>query len=184
MKPADFTLQPSHMMICPVVALRHLPDSERDVLRRFLSEHVRGMDERSDKRWRRLWGQIFKAEPGEGFVLSREEERSGPFHRRHRVVLERLFESQERFRHIDKLHDWLKVGGGFVTWEPGKDSKPVAIPRSTSFPQCSEDDMRESHAAMVDFLHTERAQRYLWKSVKPALRPAMLESVLLDPEHQ
>lgn len=174
----------SAILVCPVVPLRHLPDTERDVIRRFLFDHVRGLDKESDARWRRMWGNLWKAEPGEGFQLYLMEERSGPFHRRHRVILEKLFASQERYRHIDKLHDWLKVGAGFVTWAPGKDNKPVAIPRSTNFEDCSENDMREAHTAMVDYLHTERAQRFLWKNLKPAMRQGMLDAVLQSDERE
>ena len=170
--------KPAAILVCPIVPLRFLPDTERDVIRRFLFDHVRGMAKQDDKRWRRLWGRLWKAEPGEGFQLYVEEERSGPFHKRHRVILEKLFASQERFRHIDALHDWMKVGAYFVTWEEGKTGKPIPKPRSTAFPECSEDEMREAHAAMVDYLHTERAMRYLWKNLKPALRQGMLDAVL------
>ncbi len=174
--------RPAAMLICPVVALRHIPDAERDVIRRFLFDHVRGLDKQSDTRWRRLWGSLWAAEPGEGFQIAVSEERSGPFHRRHRAILETLFASQERFRHIDKLHDWIKVGAGFVTWAAGKDSKPVAIPRSTAFDECSENEIREFHAAMVDYLHTERAQRFLWRHLKPNARQDMLDSILQSHE--
>ena len=177
-------MKASSILICPVDPLRHLPPAEVEVVRRFLFQHIRGMDKQHDQRWRRLWGRIWNAEAGEGFRLLNDEERHGPFHRRHRVILERLFESQERFRHIDKLHDWLKTGAGFVTWEPGKDGKPVPIPRSTSFEACSEDELREFHEAMLEFLHTPYAQRRLWTHVKPSQRPAMLEAVLADPEAQ
>ena len=79
---------------------------------------------------------------------------------------------------------WLKVGAAFVDWQPGKDHKPVAIPKSTSFESCSDDEMREAHAAMLDYLHTERAQRFLWKNLKPAMRADMLQAVLADPLEQ
>lgn len=171
------------ILVCPMVSLNLMPQAEVDVVRRFLFQNVRGLSAQDDKRWKRLWGGLWNAAPGEGFQLYVAEERSGPFHRRHRVILEKLFASQERFRHIDKLHDWLKVGAGFVNWTPGKDHKPVATPRTTSFPETSEDEMREAHAAMVDFLHTERAQRFLWKCVKPSHRPEMLEAVLQSQEH-
>lgn len=174
--------KPAEMLICPIVPLRQIPDAEKDVIRRFLFDHVRGLDKESESRWRRLWGRFFAAEPGEGFQIAVTEERVGVFHRRHRAILESLFSSQERFRHIDKLHDWLKVGAGFVTWEPGKDSKPVAIPKSTSFDDCSEDEIREAHTAMVDYLHTERAQRFLWKNLKPSMRQEMLDSILQSHE--
>lgn len=168
----------SQILVCPVIPLRALPDRDKDVIRAFLFDHVRGLDSESEGRWRRLWGRFFAAEPGEGFQIAITEERVGPFHRRHRVILENLFSSQERFRHIDKLHDWLKVGAAFVTWEPGKDSKPVAIPRSTSFDDCSEDEMRKFHKDAIDYLHTERAQRFLWRHLKPNARQDMLDSIL------
>jgi hypothetical protein len=170
--------KPAAMLICPVVPLRQMPEAEKDVVRRFLFDHVKGMDRESEGRWRRMWGRFFAAEPGEGFQIAVTEERSGPFHRRHRAILETLFSSQERFRHIDKLHDWLKVGAGFVKWEAGKDNKPVAIPRSTGFAECSEDEIREAHKAMVDYLHEPRAQRFLWKHLKPNARQEMLDSIL------
>lgn len=174
----------SAILICPTVALSSLPDNERDVLRRFFTAHVRGMDAKNDKRWRRFIAQLWRAEPGEGFQLYRVEERSGPFHKRHRAILERLFQSQERFRLIDKLHDWVKVGAGFTTWEEGKTGKMVPRPRTTAFPECSEDDMREFHEAAVDFLHTERAQRFLWRHLKPAQRQEAIEAVLADPKER
>ena len=175
-------MKASSILVCPTVPLRQLPPGEVDVIRRFLFQHIDGLDAQSRARWRRLWGRIWSAEPGEGFPLYNAEERSGPFHRRHRVILERLFDSQERYRHIDKLHDFLKVGAGFVDWEAGRDHKPVAIPRSTSFPECSEDEMREFHKDALEFLHTPFAQRRLWTHVKPSQRPAMLEAVLADRE--
>lgn len=165
------------ILICPVVQLHTLPDQERDILRRFFTEHVRGMDAGNDKRWRRFVRDLFNAAPGEGFEILRKEERGGPFHRRHRVILQRLFDSQERFRNLDRLHDWIKVGAGHVDWIEGKPR-----PRSTSFDVCSEDEMREFHAAAVEYLETERAQRFLWRLVKAAQRPAMLEAVLSKPE--
>lgn len=174
--------KPSPILICPMVPLRQLPDNERDIIRRFLFDHVRGIGAKNDEAWHRLWNRITKADPGEGFQFFVLEERSGPFHRRHRVILEALFASQERFRLIDKLHDWLKVGAGFVTWAPGLDHKPVAIPRSTNFEDCSEQEMRRFHKDAIDYLHTERAQRFLWKKVKASQRPEMLEAVLNRPE--
>ena len=175
-------MKTSSILVCPMVPLRQIPANEVDVIRRFLFQNMRGLSERDDKRWRRLWGRFWAAEPGEGFQIMVAQERSGPFHRRHRALLEKLFASQERFRHIDALHDWMKVGAYWVTWEEGKTGKPVAKPKSTDFESCSEDEMREAHTAMVDYLHTERAQRFLWKNIKPAMRADMLEAALQPPE--
>lgn len=170
--------RPAAMLVCPMVSLRHLPEVEKDVIRRFLFDHMRGLDKKSEGRWRRLWSRFFAAEPGEGFQIAVSEERSGPFHKRHRAILEALFSCQERFNHINALHAWLKVGACFVTWGEGKTGKLVPIPRSTAFDVCSEDEIREAHKAMVDYLHEPRAQRYLWKHLKPNARQDMLDSIL------
>lgn len=172
--------KPSDILICPVVPLRQLPPAEVDVIRRFLFQHIRGMDAQNDKRWRRLWGNVWQAEAGESFQLLSMEERGGPFHRRHRAILDKLFQNQDAFTNIERLHDFLKIGAGFVIWEPGKDHKPVAIPRSTAFNVCDENEMREFHADMEEFLRTERAQRRLWRRVKPAARAEMVEAILSD----
>lgn len=170
----------SPILICPVIPLRQLPDTERDVLRRFLCEHVRGIDGDNDRRWRRLWRQIMQAEPGEGFQLYRHEERSGPFHRRHRVILDRLFHAQERYKLIEPMHDWLKLKAYFVTWGEGKQGQPMPVPRSTNFNDCSEDDMRDLHSRIVDLLHDPAIQRHLFPRVKAAQRQGMVDAVLGD----
>jgi len=174
--------KPTPIMFCPVIELNRLPMSELDVLRRFWTQHVRGMSRQDDKRLRRFVRRLFTAQAGEGFQLYIEEERSGPFHNRHRVILEKLFQSQERFKHIDALHDWLKLGAYWVTWGEGKNGNPIPKPRSTSFPECNEDQMREFHAAMVEYLHEPRSQRYLWKHLKPNQRAEMVETILAPPE--
>jgi hypothetical protein len=172
----------SSMLICPVVPLRQLPPGEVDVIRRFLFDHVRGIDSRSDRRWRRLWGRMWAAEPGEGFQIYNAEERSGRFHRRHRAILERLFDAQERYTQIEPMHDWLKLKAYFVTWGEGSRGQPLPIPRSTSFPKCSEDEIRELHARMVDLLHDARIQRHLFPRVKAAQRQGMVDAVLQPPD--
>ena len=174
----------SPILITKIHPLDHMPEADKAVVRRFLFDGVRGLDEKHDRRWKRFWSRIWNSEPGEVFQLVNVIERNAPFHRRHRAILERLFASQERFRNIDALHDWMKIGAYWVTWEEGKSGKPIPKPRSTSFEVCSDDQMREAHAAMVDFLHTERAQRFLWRNLKPAMRAEMLESTLKDPNER
>jgi hypothetical protein len=167
------------ILIYPAVPLQDLPDAERDVIRRFWTEYLRGQTAVDHKRWLRLGGALFNAAPGEGFQLYRVEERSGPFHRRHRIILERLFEMQEAFpsfASIDAMHDWLKLRTWFVEWKDGK-----ASPRSTAFPKCSEDEIREFHNRLVDYLHTPHAQRKLFPNVPPAMRHEMVDAVLRNP---
>jgi hypothetical protein len=174
----------STILICPTVQLQRLPVGERDVLRRFFTMHLVGMDPENDRRWRRFVRDLFNAEAGEGFQILRYEERGGPYHRMHRAFLTRLYDSQERYRLKDKLHAWLKLGAGFVEWQEGREPGTLwPRPRSTAFHKCSEDEIREFHDAAVDYLRTERAQRFLWRHLKSDQRMAMLEAVLEgDPE--
>ena len=167
----------SPILICPTVPLGSLPDAERDVLRAFFTMHVRGMDQANDRRWRRFVRALFNAEPGEGFQLYRLEQRSGPFHRRHRAILERLFEVQERYPNVDALHDYLKLKCWFVEWVDGKPK-----PRSTSFDTCSEDEIRELHDRIVHLLHDPHVQRKLFPQVPARLRAEMVDAVLADPK--
>lgn len=175
-------MKASAILIAPTVQLHRLPDPERDVLRRFFTEHVRGMDRKHDRRWRRFVKDLFNAAPGEGFQIYRAEERGGPFHRRHRVILQRLFDSQERYTNVDAMHDALKLRCYFVTWEEGKTGRPIPKPRSTAFDECSEDEIRELHTAMVDLLQTPHIQRLLWPHLKFPQRAEMVEAVLRNPD--
>lgn len=166
----------SAILVAPMVPLRMLPDQERDVLRRFFTEHVRGMDAKHHRRWVRFVRDLFNAEAGEGFQLYRAEERGGPYHRMHRAVLTRLFDSQERYPSIDALHDWLKLKCWFVEWADGKPR-----PRSTAFDVCSEDDLREFHNAMVDLLREPGTGRRFWPHLTVAQRHEMVDAILRDP---
>ena len=101
--------KPSAILVCPQVALRMLPAAEREVVSRFLFDNIRGLDEKHDKRWRRLWGRFWKADPGEVFHLEIVVDRSGPFHRRHMAMEQALFDRQERWRRLDDMRWWLKT---------------------------------------------------------------------------
>lgn len=174
----------SPMLICPMVKLAALPDAERDVLRRGLTEHVQGIDTDSNRRWRRFVYQLSKAEPGETFELVRAEPRSLPFHKRHRAILDRLFAAQERYRLLDGLHDYLKVKTHFVTWGENRHGNPICVPRSTAWDVASEDEIREFHGRMVDYLHDPECQKHLWRHLPAARRAEMVETVLAKPEEQ
>lgn len=163
----------SAIMIAPRIRLRQLPPEEKDVLRRFFTEYVRGVDARHQKRWSRWARNLFQSEPGEGSLLYSAEERGGPFHRMHRAVLSRLFHGQERHSNEAALHDWLKLKCWFVNWIDGKPQ-----PRSTSYDECSEDEIREFHEQMVDLLHQPWCQRYFWPHLNTTLRAEMVQTIL------
>jgi hypothetical protein len=180
----------SGIIIRAAFDLQRLPEAEKDVVRRFLFEHVQGLNRQHQKRWMRLWGRIFNAGPDELHQLMDGEEREGRYHRMHRAVLTRLFESQERFPNEERLHDWLKVAVGYVDWAESRrvPGLLVPIPKSTAFGKCSEVEIRELHRDMEDWLRSSAyAQRRLWRHLKPTARAEMVEHCLTwrpDPQQE
>lgn len=164
------------ILICPNVNLHALPDMERDVLRRFWTEYVRGIDADHDKEWRRLGRDLFGSEPGECIHLYRAEGRDGPFHRRHRAVLSALFEHQDRYPNVDALHDYLKLKCWHVEW---KDGKP--FPATTNFDECSEARMRRFNRRLTDYIREPVAMRHFWPHLSLPLRREMVEMLLKNP---
>lgn len=174
--------KPASIMLVKHHPLDGFSEFERSVIRRFLFDCFRGLDEQNEGRWRRWWSRLWRAEPGQVFQLDSVVERSGEFHKRHMAIEQRLFDSQDYFANLPALRDWLKTGAAFVTWEIDGKGGIVAVPRSTSYEKCSEDEMRELHEAMLAFLRTPAAQEKLWQHLAPARRAVMLESVLADRE--
>ena len=172
--------KPASIMLVKRHPLDNFSEFERSIIRRFLFDCFQGADAQNEGRWRRWWSRLWKAEPGELFQLDNLVERSRSFHGRHMAIEQRLFDSQDYFVNLPALRDWLKVGAAFVTWEPDGRGGIVAVPRSTSYEKCSDDEMRELHEAMLAYLRTPGAQEKLWRHLAPARRAVMLESVLAD----
>jgi hypothetical protein len=171
--------KPSSIMVCPMVPLRQLSDADRDVLRRVLFDNIQGVDAKHNARWRRWWGRLFNAEAGEVQHIQALTERSMAFHGRHMAIEQRLFDVQDAFVNQDRFRDWLKTGAGWGEYKlVGERTK--FVPASLAYEKCSEDEMREFHTNMVDFLHTPRAQRRLWPHLGAQARADMLESALAD----
>ena len=168
----------SPILIAKRASLAGMPEPQRATVRHVLLEAVGGLNSTHDSRWRRFINRLLRAEPGEVFELASVVERSGRFHRRHMALEQRLFDHQERWVSLTAMRDWLKTGAGWVEWKPGARGGIVAVPRSVSYEQCSDDEMREVHEAMLGFLHTPHAQRFLWPHLNAGGRAAMLESVL------
>lgn len=169
------------IMIVPQVQLAStIPPADLAVVRRVLLEHVKGVDAEADRRWRRLLGDLFRAEAGEAIVIIRSEGRVGPYHRMHRAWLQRLFDAQERFDSIDALHDWLKLKVWFVEWR-ADGGKSLPVPRSTAYDRCSEDDVRHLHASVCRWLHSPTAAHELWPHLTDVLAAEMVEWVMTGP---
>lgn len=176
-------MKASSILIRPTVQLHSLPDAERDIIRRFWTQHVRGMDAKHDKRWRRLGRDLFNAEPGEGIELLRPKPRSLKFHKRWMAIERRIFENQDAYVHLERFRDWLKTGAGWGAYHLVNGAMKF-VPASVSFDEASDDEMREFAEAAVDFLHTDRATRKLWRHLPAAKRQEMLDTLLANPREQ
>lgn len=156
-----------------------IPEQDAEAARRVLFGIVDGLGERGRKQWRRFVNGLLRLEPGEMVDIKTRKARSGPFHRRHMAMEQRIFESQEKFEHFDPgFRDWLKVGAGFVTWYPGPRGGVFPVPKSISYDQLEDDDMRQFHEDVVAFLRTPEAGATLWKHLAPAQRTEMIESLM------
>lgn len=173
--------KPSPILITKHHPLERMPEHELAIVRRFLFDGVRGLDETHDKRWRRLWNRIIKAEVGEVFHLESVIGRSGPFHRRHMAIEQALFDRQDQWATLASLRNWLKTGAAWGDYALSARGVMKFVPRSTAYAVCSDDEMREVHIAMLAFLRTPGAQRRLWPHLAPAARSEMLESIIEPP---
>lgn len=154
-----------------------LTEDERAILRRVIFGIVDGLGERGKRQWRRLWSNILRLEPGEMLALQTHLARSGPFHRRHFALEQALFDAQERFEVFEQYLYWIKVGAGWVTWAAGPAGGVVPIPKSISYAAADENEFREFHLQVVQFLRGPHAARYLWPHLKDDA-DAMMNSVL------
>lgn len=157
-----------------------LTESDKAAARRVVFGIVDGMGEQHQRRWRRLWNRLMRLEPGEMMTFISHLARSGPFHRRHMLILQRVFESQERFEDFEMMRYWLKVGSGWVVWAAGPSGGVVPIPRSVSYAKADEHDFQEFHAKVMGFLRGPHAARYLWPHLKGDTAYQMMDSVLSE----
>jgi hypothetical protein len=170
----------SEVMLVKQASLEGFTEAEKAAVRKFLFETVDGHGKQGKALWRRLWGRVNKAEIGEMFRLIFNQPRSGKFHRFHMALEQRVFDHQERFAQFEPFRQWLKIGAGWCDWLPGPKGGIVPIPKSTSYAECDEDQMREVHDAMVVFLRTAHAQKALWPHLKETQRSEMLETLLAE----
>ena len=119
-----------------------------------------GKDDRSS--WRRFWKKMIGMEPGEMVEFSMTFPRSGPYHRRHMAIEQRLFDCQEVFEDFESLRTWLKVGAGWVIWAAGADGTLIPIPKSISYAAADEDEFRRFHEGVIRFLRGPHAGLFLW----------------------
>lgn len=155
-----------------------LTDTEKEVATRVLQTGLRGVDGKNDKRWRRFLRHVFSLEHGEIAEIGTRIPRSGPFHRFHMSIEQAVFDAQERFASFEQFRNWLKIGAGHVEWVPGPKGGIVPLPKSISYAEIEEDEMREVHEAMMAFLRGPHAAPYLWKPLGPEKAAEMMQAIL------
>lgn len=160
----------------------HLPlsDAQRDTLRTALFSMLDGLDDASQKAWRRFWNGMLRLEPGEIASIETRIPRSMGFHKRHMVIEQAVFKAQDRMASFDQFRNWLKLGAGFVDWLPGPGGQISPVPKSISFADCDEAVMRQFHDDAMAFLRTAGACGFLWPHLGPMQAGEMIEAILQE----
>lgn len=152
--------------------------SDREAARRVIFGIVDGLGDTGRKQWRRFWNSLFRMEAGEMVSIKTNKPRSGPFHRRHMVIETAFFEAQEKFQSFEQFRNWLKVGSAFCDWVAGPKGGVIPVPKSIAFDKLEDDEMRQVHDNMIEFLRSEHAGRALWKHLSSDAQTEMVESIL------
>lgn len=157
-----------------------ITDAERAGAWRVLTRAIRGIDEKHNKRWLRIIRGWFELEHGEVTQVDTRHPRSGPFHRFHMALEMAVFNAQEKFVHQEQFRNWLKIGAGHVDWVAGPKGGVVPLPKSISYAELEEPEMREFHEAMMEFLRGPHAAPYLWRHLGADGAAAMMHSTLAE----
>lgn len=155
-----------------------LDDKDGAIVRQFLFGAVDGVNDRDKRAWRGFWRAVNESPFGEYFTVSIKRRRSGPFHRLSFAVMQAVFKGQERFDDFKIFRNFVKIGAGFVDYIPDVHGELHAVPKSVSFDDCSEEEMRQFHDDSVTFLRTGPAQSVLWPQLSPQMAEMGVESIL------
>lgn len=155
-----------------------LTDAERAAAMKVLEQGLRGVDEKNHSRWCRFLRTVFGMEHGEIAEIGTRIPRSGAFHRYHMAIEQAVFDAQERFTEFDQFRNWIKIACGLVTWCPGAKGGIVPLPKSISYAELEEGEMREFHQDMLAFFRGQHAAPFLWKHLGATGAAEMMESIL------
>lgn len=145
-----------------VARTRMAMPTDLDGARELLFKALDGFGDDDKKAWRKLWKRIFSLKPGEMLEVQTVFPRSGPYHRRHMAIEQKLFDSQEKFDDFEAFRTWLKLGAGWVIWALGEDGTLVPVPKSISYASAEQDEFEKYHAAVLRFLRGSHAAVFLW----------------------
>lgn len=139
-----------------------------------------GHGEKGGRAFARFQSAVRNMAVGETMAFSFKLPRSANFHRRHFAVLNQVFEHQDQFVDEESFRKWIQVGAGFCDLLPGPKGKPVAIPKSIAWDQLDEVEFAEHHAAVVGFLRSTHATRFLWPDLNDMMGDEMIDSLLRE----
>lgn len=140
-----------------------MPDERgMDGASRLLFKCLDGMGKDDRASWRRFWKRMINLAPGELVEVQMVIPRSGPFHRRHMAIEQRVFDNQERFDDFEAFRIWLKVGAGWVIWAPSETGALIPVPKSISYAAADENEFQQYHGKVMAFLRGPHAAPFLW----------------------
>lgn len=130
--------------------------------------------------WFALWKKIIELEVGEMLSVEFTFDRSGPYHRRHMAIEQKLFNAQDRFDDFDQMRDWLKIGAKWVVWVPGAKGGIVPLPKSVSYKKADQQEFQIYHAKVIEFIRGPHVGKFLWRHLDQPARDEMIEMVLQE----
>ena len=139
-----------------------------------------GLGEKGERAWARFSAAVKKLEPGGTLRFSWWAPRSPGFHARHFAILAAVYDAQDQFVDPDKFRMWVQVGAGFCDILPGPKGKAMAIPQSIAWDKLDDSDFAEHHAAVIAFLRSAHATRFLWPTMTDSGGGDMMETLLRE----
>lgn len=139
-----------------------------------------GLGEKGERAWAKFSAAVKKMEIGETLKFSWWAPRSPGFHARHFVILAAVFDAQDQFLDAEKFRMWAQVGAGFCDILPGPKGRAVAIPQSIAWDKLDDVEFAEHHAAVIAFLRSAHATRFLWPAMTDLQGDDMMETLLRE----
>lgn len=139
---------------------------------------LQGWGEAGARTWHRFMAAVKDLAVGELIRFVYRVPRSPGFHRMHFLMLRAVFEGQEQFDDDEKFRKWCEVGAGHCDILPGPMGRMVAIPRSISYEALDDEEFRDVHDKVKDFLRSPYATRFLWSHLDDRAQMAMIATLL------
>jgi len=141
---------------------------------------LEGLTPADNRAYERFKRKLAGLSVGETISFEYRFPRSPKFHRFHFAMLGALFDNQEQFANADDMRKWVEIGAGHCQFVPGPKGRLVALPLSISYDSLDDTQFYEHHTAVVAFLRTQHATRFLWPDVDDATALAGMEIILRE----